>query len=314
MIQYSALLIFGLFLLFLGGGWLVKGASRLSQRIGISVMVIGLTVIAFGTSAPEFIVSLIASYNSNGDVALGNIIGSNIANIALILGVTALVRPVEIKARTLKREIIWMLVAVAAFFVTSLLGAISRLWGMIFLILFGAFLYGCFKRKDESLYEASEKRVEGSAVFDIFWLVSGLLLLFIGGKVVVENAILLARMLKVSELFIGIVIVAVGTSLPELITGVIASAKKKQDIAVGNVIGSNIFNIFWVLGVCALFWPFKLEPNILKYHMPALILFSVLCVPLVRSGHIITRLQGFFLTFAYFIYIGCNYFFMLNKK
>ena len=312
MINYIVFIILGLLMLFLGGDWLVRGASRISIRIGISVMVVGLTVVAFGTSAPEFIVSLIASYNKNGDVALGNIIGSNIANIALILGVTALIRPIKIKANSVNKEIIWMLVAVVAFFITAVLGEISRIGGVIFLTLFGTFLYGCFKRKDKSLPESQKNEIKGPVLYDAFFLISGLILLVFGGKVVVKNAVYLAKMLNISELFIGIVIIALGTSLPELITGIIASIKDKQDIAVGNVVGSNIFNILWVLGVCALVWPLKLDVTILKFHMPALILFSVIAVRLVRSGHIITRLEGFFLTCAYFIYISINYIYLVK--
>ena len=301
---YLFFLFVGLAMLIWGGESLVNGATRLSRRIGISTMVIGLTVVAFGTSVPEFVVSALASFKDQGSVAVGNIIGSNIANIALILGISALIRPIKIKKRTLRREIPWMLFSTLLFFATAFFSRISRIWAVVFLLAFSVFLFSCFKTGQETGDEETQEKAQGAMGKALFRLIFGLTLLFVGGEVVVNNAVALAELLNISQLFIGIAIIAVGTSLPELITGIVASVKNEQDIAVGNVVGSNIFNILWVLGASALIRPLAMGKEILIFHMPVLIFFSVICIPIMRTGFTISRKEGVFLLLGYGTYIA----------
>lgn len=312
MLAHILFLSLGLVMLFLGGDWLVRGASRLSLRLGISVMVVGLTVVAFATSAPEFIVSLMASIKGQGNVALGNIIGSNIANIALILGISAILKPIEIKASMMRREIPWMIGATVLFLIPSYFcRSINWVWGIVFLILFGFFLFSCFKRKQEfSVFDSDER--ESSMVKDVFFLTAGLALLILGGEIAVRNAVRIAISLNISQLFIGITVIALGTSLPELVTSIMASLKNEQDMAVGNVVGSNIFNILWVLGFCSLFHTFTLESSVLAFHLPVMIVISLLCIPIMRTGYTISRKEGFFLLGVYFTYIVILYKYFLR--
>ncbi|MBN1520986.1 MAG: calcium/sodium antiporter [Candidatus Aureabacteria bacterium] len=307
---YILLLVLGLVMLFIGGDWLVKGASRFSLRLGISVMVVGLTVVAFGTSAPEFIVSLLASIRKEGSVAIGNIVGSNIANIALVLGVSALIKPIKIQTITLRQDVPWMLAAAFLFLIVTFMGKMGRMWGAAFLILFSFFLYGCFRKKRD--VELPVKETSGTLTRDVLLIVAGLALLLAGGEVVVSNAVALAKMMKVSELIIAATIVALGTSLPELMTSLVASLKGEQDIAVGNVIGSNIFNILWVLGFCALITPFDLQSKQLGFHNLVMIIFSLLCLPIMHTGKTISRTEGLFMVFGYILYIVLLYAFSVS--
>ena len=298
-------LIIGFFMLITGGNWLVKGSSRFSLRLGISAMVIGLTVVAFGTSAPEFMVSLIASIKKEGGIAVGNILGSNIANIALILGLSAIIKPIKVQSDTIKKDIPWLIISVLLFVSALFAGKISFFLGVVFLLFFFAFLYGCFKRKRQ--FDIPAEDIKSSFLLDILLVVSGLLFLLFGGNMVVASAVKLAKMLGISEIIIAVSIVAIGTSLPELFTSLIATLKDKQDIAVGNVLGSNIFNILWVLGVCALFSPIALQFDKIGYHCIVMVVFSVICIPVVYTGKTITRQEGILLVFGYLVYLFLLY-------
>ena len=261
MLIYSLLLVLGLVVLIKGADWMVAGASALAKKYKVSDLVIGLTIVAFGTSAPELVVNVIASSQSFDDIVLGNVLGSNIANLFLILGVTGIIYPLMVQSSTTWREIPMSLGAVIVLYLLAndLFGTgnlvVSRIDGMILLLFFGLFLFYIFRlaKSDPAPHEVVVSPMSG---FKMGILIAiGLAGLVFGGRLVVNNAIKIATELGLSEKIIGFTIVAVGTSLPELATSVVAAIRKNTNIAVGNIIGSNIFNILFVLAVSSLVLP-----------------------------------------------------------
>jgi len=256
------LLIVGFVVLIKGADWLVNGASSLAKKHNVSDLAIGLTVVAFGTSAPELVVSIFASLQNHQEIVFGNILGSNNFNLFLILGVAGLITPLVVQSSTVRREIPLSLIAVILLFFLSndfFLAerrVLSRVDGLILLIMFGLFLLYVYK---QLMVDPAEKmKVDMIHSHGKIWLliIAGLAGLVIGGRLVVNSAIGMATALGVSEKIIGLTIVAAGTSLPELATSVVAALKKNNDIAVGNIIGSNIFNIFLILGISSVIKPF----------------------------------------------------------
>ncbi|MCK5391233.1 MAG: calcium/sodium antiporter [Deltaproteobacteria bacterium] len=303
------LFVVGLILLFLGGEGLVKGASRIARILGISPVVIGLTVVAFGTSAPEFVVGLIAALKGASDIVLGNIIGSNISNIGLILGIGALISPLVIQIRLIKVEVPIMIA------LSLILYGLA--WSLNLGILQGIFLFGALiaftiytyfgsKKEPAQIEEEFEEYVgSGNSVWkQVAFIVLGLTGLVIGARLVVDSAIFIARIAGVSELVISITAVAIGTSLPELSTTIIAAIRKEHDIIVGNIIGSNIFNI-GILGVVSMVHPVTVDSSLLRFEFPVMIFFSVLLLPLMITGKRVGRLEGLLLLALYagFIYM-----------
>ncbi len=257
----SLLLIVGLWVLIKGADWLVNGSTALAKRYRISDLFIGLTIVAFGTSAPELVVSIVASAEQFNDIVLGNVMGSNIANLFLILGISGLIFPLTVEKSTVWIEIpLSLLAVIILFFLANNLfltdtPVISRIDGLLLLLFFAGFLIYIFymAKKKRSVEEFSVSNIRGYKAALI--IVAGLAALIIGGKLVVDNAVKLAQFIGISEKIIGFTIIAVGTSLPELATSVVAAMKKSPEIAVGNIIGSSIFNIFLILGTSALISP-----------------------------------------------------------
>jgi cation:H+ antiporter len=257
------LLIFGLLLLVKGADFLVDGASALAKKYKISDLAIGLTIVAFGTSMPELVVNVIASIQNNQDIVLGNVIGSNNFNLFIILGIAGIISPLIVQSSTIWKEIPISLIAVLLLFIfandffSSDLNIITRLDGFILLIFFGLFLFYVYKqlKTDDSELELTHKSFSNFKIG--VYIILGLAGLFFGGRIVVINAVEIAQILGVSEKIIGLTILATGTSLPELATSVMAAIKKNNDIAVGNIIGSNIFNIFLILSASSLINPIK---------------------------------------------------------
>jgi cation:H+ antiporter len=255
------LLIFGLVLLIKSADWLVGGASALAKKYHVSDLAIGLTVVAFGTSAPELVVNVIASSQNLNDIVFGNVIGSNIANLFLILGITGLIYPLIVQSSTIWKEIPLSLLAVVLLYLLSqnfFLGGImelSRIDGLILILMFVFFMYYVFKqlKTDPSSHEIPAKKMSGWKTW--LFITLGLAGLVIGGRLVVNNAVEIATVVGVSEKIIGFTIVAIGTSLPELATSIVAALKKNTNIAVGNIIGSNIFNIFLIIAISSLVRP-----------------------------------------------------------
>ncbi|MBR1564167.1 MAG: calcium/sodium antiporter [Paludibacteraceae bacterium] len=260
----AASLIIGLVLLVKGADWLVDGASGLAKRFGISDLVIGLTVVAFGTSMPEFVVNMVSVADGATDLAITNILGSNIINTYVILGLTALVYPVVSQKRSRDFDIPMSMIAgilvFAMVMLTSPFGeaqrGLSRLGGILLLVLFCYFLYNTFRHAKDHPDETTAEEVKPMKVWKaVLLIIVGLVGLVVGGEMIVKSAVKIATDLGVSEAIIGLTIVALGTSLPELATSVVAAFKKNCDIALGNVIGSNIFNVFLILGTSAVIRP-----------------------------------------------------------
>jgi len=310
----SFLLLFGgIAVIILSAGWLVDGASSLAKKIGISDMVIGLTIVAFGTSSPELAVNIFSAISGATDIAIGNIIGSNICNIMLILGVSALIYPLAINNNTKWKEIpLSLLAAVVLLFMTNDVfinndqagDFLSRGDGLVllcFMMIFLSYTYILALKGEVSV----EEYVEIIPVWKSLLMIgAGLTGLFLGGKYLVVGAIDIARMIGISEKVIGLTIVAIGTSLPELATSAVAAYKKKTDIAVGNVIGSNIFNIFFVLGITSVInpLPFNKTVNIdLAFCISASLLLFLTTFTFRRSS--IDRFEGAFFLVLYVSYL-----------
>jgi len=266
MIIQTLILLVGFGVLIKGADWLVDGASALARKHKISELAIGLTIVAFGTSMPEFVVNTFAAYQSHADIAFGNIIGSNIFNLFAILGIAGLITPLIVQSSTVWKEIpLSFFAALLLFFLSNSIFSeneiLSRIDGVILLIFFCFFLYYVFwQLKTENLQlEATKKEISNLKIW--VFIILGLTLLIAGGRLVVTNAVKIAEILGISQTIIGLTIVAAGTSLPELATSVVAAIKKNNDIAVGNIIGSNIFNIFFILGVSSLIKPLHFNLN-----------------------------------------------------
>ncbi|MFZ2682071.1 MAG: calcium/sodium antiporter [Patescibacteria group bacterium] len=307
------LLIVGFALLIKGADWLVNGASSVATKFKISNLVIGLTIVAFGTSMPELFVNLFASFQDKADIAIGNVVGSNLVNTLLILGVAAVIYPLKVVRGTVWKEIPMSLLAGVMVFVLANDGLInggdvnvlSRIDGIILMIFFGFFgLYLFDLSKTQVIHqeqiEPKQYPVSRSAALVLIGIVS----LVLGGQMIVQSASEIAVTFGLSQALIGLTIVAVGTSLPELATSAVAAYKKNADIAVGNVVGSNIFNVFWVLGLSAVIRPVPFQAS-LNWDVGLVIAASLLLfiAMFVGKKYILQRWQGVLLILAYVAYI-----------
>lgn len=291
----------GLAALIAGAEALVRGSSRLAAILGMKPILIGLTIVAFGTSAPEAVVSIFAAIQSKADIAVGNIVGSNIFNIAFILGLSALIYPLKVEMNSLRREIPFVVLSAVLVWLLGRDGVLGRLDGLLFLGLFCFFLWICFRRTGNGPLSADKP--EGKKGIQILWISFGLFFLMIGSKFFIQGAVGISRSLGVSELVIGLTLVAAGTSLPELATSTLSAWRKESDIAVGNITGSNIFNILFILGISALIHPLPIGPALLGRDIPVMLLVSLAAVPILKTGFVISRLEGAFLLTGYLIYL-----------
>lgn len=260
MIIQVLLLIFGFGILIKGADWLTEGGSALARKYKISELAIGLTIVAFGTSMPEFVVNTFAAYQSHADIVYGNVIGSNIFNLFAILGIAGLISPLIVQSSSVWKEIpLSFLAVIVLFFLSNSLvyenEILSRIDGLILLFFFGIFIYYVFLQLKTENTQNDFKRIELTNFKIWLFIILGLVFLILGGRLVVVNSVKIANAYGISQTVIGLTIVAAGTSLPELATSVIAAFKRNSDIAIGNIIGSNIFNIFFILGVSALIKP-----------------------------------------------------------
>lgn len=310
MILYLLQLIGGFALLTYGAARLVDGSSALALKAGLTPLVVGITVVAFGTSAPELVVSIRATLAGNSEIAIGNVIGSNIANIALILGVTAVIKPMLIHASLLRVDIPLMMaitLLASIFIVDDLIG---RVEGVVLVAGLLTYIVYNIRRtrslpKDlvEQLVEEPDAGAVSMSLIKIWGLILlGLLLLIAGGELLVSAAVSIARELGISEAVIGITIVSVGTSLPELATSAVAAIKKEADIAVGNIIGSNVFNLLSILGITALIHPLD-SSSFSLIDLTVMLGLTILIWPLMRRGFEINRLEGGLLLAVYTGYI-----------
>ncbi|MDD4897900.1 MAG: calcium/sodium antiporter [Methanocellales archaeon] len=304
----------GLALLYKGADYLVDASSNLAKRLGISSLVIGLTIVAFGTSMPELIVNVYSSFQGNADVVYGNIIGSNICNILMILGLAALLMPLKVQSSTVWKEIPFALLAAITLFILSNetffnlanTNSLTRTDGIILLFFFIIFLYyvfGLTKCKEESAIGVEVHKHKGIILF--FMMAGGFAALFIGAKLTVDSAVNIARQFGVSDLLISSTIVAVGTSLPEMVTSAMAALKKEMDLSLGNIVGSNIFNIFFIMGVSAVISPLAVPVGI-NFDLIILIIATILLFIFMFSGtkHKLDRWEGIIFLLLYVVYIA----------
>ena len=308
MILQIILFFAGLAGLYFGAEWLVKGASRFASSFNIKPVVIGLTIVAFGTSTPELVTSVIAGIKHSSDIAMGNVIGSNIANIGLILGLSAIVQPLKIDMKLIYREMPIVVGISMLLYFMGCNGTLSRREGCILLI--GILAYTCYvyrvALKESKTIELEYEEfigIKDNIVKDIFWIIIGLVSLVGGAHMLVHSAIYFAKVIGISELVIGLTVIAVGTSIPELATSMVAAIRKESDISVGNVLGSNIFNILAVLGIASIIQPLQVNSASLRIDMPVMLFFSIFLIPIITWKFVLTRGQGVLLLIWYGAYV-----------
>ncbi|WP_417835695.1 calcium/sodium antiporter [Thalassospira tepidiphila] len=297
------MLLGGLAGLFFGGESLVRGSVGIARKLSMSSLLIGLTVVGFGTSTPELLVSMDAALRGVPDIALGNVIGSNIANILLIVGVSAVVWPIAISGGTLGRDTAVMLgaaVVLVPFFALGDLGRVAG--GFMFAALIGYLVFAYRQSRSETASSTDLPEAVSNVWLSIVWVVAGLAMLMVGAHYLVEGAVTIARTFGVSEAFIGLTIVAVGTSLPELATSLIAALKKQSEIAIGNIIGSNIFNILGILGLTAVVYPIPVADRFLMFDLPVMIAVSIGLTLMLRRPQI-GRIPGIIMLVLYAGYV-----------
>tara|TARA_B100000315_G_scaffold244102_1_gene268231 strand:+ start:989 stop:1945 length:957 start_codon:yes stop_codon:yes gene_type:complete len=309
--------IVGLCLLILSSDWLVQSSVKVSSIFKLSPLFIGAVLIAFGTSAPEAGVGIMAALRNQKGIALGNIIGSNISNIGLIVGLCALIRPLEVTKDIFKREVPIMLISVVMFYFLSWDLLISRIDGLIFILLFIVFCFLSYKGSKQSfddkelsnftLNKTLKSLNSRLGLFSLILLsLAGIIL---GADLMVGSGSRIAKIFGVAPWIIGITVFAIGTSLPELFTSLTASLKKASSISVGNIVGSNIFNVLFVLGIVALIRPINVDPSLLKFELPVLLVFSFVFFTVMRLRYRIGRWEGLAMFFGYAAFI----FFLLKK-
>jgi len=309
MILSIFLFCLGIALLYLGSEWMVKGAASLALSLSIRPIIIGLTVVAFATSAPELLVSLIAAVKGFSGVSLGNILGSNVANIGLVLGASALVRSLSVDKKLVRREIPFMIAVSGLFWLICLDGWIGRVDGIILLagLAFFLILGIMTAKKSENTKDEVPAQKRKKVFWYIFLILIGMGGLVVGAHLLVNSAIFIARQLGLSEVFIGLSIVAVGTSLPELATSVVAGARGEYDISIGNVVGSNVFNVCMVIGTVGLFNPMSVDMRLMRFEFPAMFLLSLILLVFSRTGFTLSRVEGLFFILSFFLFIGLSY-------
>ena len=304
MIVDIALVLGGLALLVLGGDLLVKGAVNLALRLGITPLVVGLTVVAFGTSAPELIVSLSAALGGSTDIAMGNVVGSNIANVLVILGAAALISGIPTRGHDLRESWTMMIGASLLLIVLAFTGEIGRIEGAVLLI---ALILVLWRQLSAGSTEKAEdlEGVEPGARWRriVLWLVGGLIALPAGAHLLVGGAGDIARLFGISEAVIGLTLVAVGTSLPEMAASVASALRGRADMALGNVVGSNIFNLLSILGLTALVAPLPIPPEMLRLDLWVMLASSLLLAPFLFRGIPINRPVGAAFVLAYCAYV-----------
>jgi len=303
-------IVLGIVMLYFGSDWLVDGAKKLAIRLGIAPFVIGLTVLAFGSSAPEAVTSIVST--SNPDIIIGNVIGSNIANIGLCIGLAALINPMVAKFTSMRFEIITMVFAAILITLLGIAGYIGQISGIILIALLFLFILIVYfsKRGDtegqESYVSEIDTEVDRSGKMLALWIgmcIVGLVLLFFGARFFIDGATELARIIGVSELMIGLIVVAIGTSLPELCISLMAAVRGENELAVSNIVGSNIFNAFFVLGIGATLVNVPVSNITLTFHMPVMIALSVLMFLMVWRKNEISKISGALLLAVYVGYV-----------
>ncbi|WP_248305668.1 calcium/sodium antiporter [Agromyces sp. H66] len=302
-----------------GAELLVRGGTRLAARLGISPMVIGVTVVSLGTSIPELAIGIDAALRGSGSLALGNIAGTNTLNLLLILGLAAVVQPLTLRSQVIRLDLPIMVAAAVALLLVALDGVVTRLDGAALIAL--GLLYSVLivraahhesvATRVEFAREFGEPRIravsaKGRTVRDVIWLVAGIGVIVVGADWLVNGAVDLARGFGVSEALIGLTIVAIGTSAPELVTAIVATIRRERDIAVGNLIGSSVYNIVFIFGVTSMVASdgVRVEPELIAIDLPVMVAATVACIPVFITGSRMRRLEGAAFVVAYVVYLG----------
>ena len=305
--------IIGIIFLWKGSDVLVDGTSKAAAQLGISTLIISVLLVGFGTSAPEFAISIGAAYQGNSGISLGNVIGSCVANLLLVLGIASIIKPIKIKKGIIKREAPIMLGATVVLLIAAYIGLLDEyhlIGGIVFLILFVLFVYFfiCCARKER---DGSKKIDTGKTTKNLLFIILGIVGVVAGAWLLIESAVCFADYLGVPAFVIAISLVAVGTSLPELVVSSVASYKDESDIAIGNVLGSNVFNILMIIGAAALFIPLQANLAESLSHIWILLAVTLIIFPILYTGRKITRLEGVFMlaiysVFIWYTFIGYN--------
>jgi len=308
MLQPLVLLIIGLIILVKGSDYFIEGAAFWAKHFGVSDLIIGLTLVAMGTSLPELGVSAYAAYTGSGLLAVGNVVGSNIANIALILGLVLLFRNLELDEKMYKRDAYFMLAISIIFAVMAFMdGSISRLEGIILMAIFVAYMALLFSRRQVGMEEGHQQVKSDGLLNESIKLGAGAIGVFIGSRLLVNSAIEIASILGVSEGAIGSTLVAFGTSLPELAVSFTALKKGYTPISIGNIIGSNIFNILWVLGIASIIAPLNANDVLLKINVPIMLAVASLLLIFMRLKPLLDRREGAVFIGIYLLFIVANF-------
>ncbi len=302
----TGLVVGGIVLLALGASWLVDGASRLALRLGITPMVVGLTVVGFGTSMPEFSVSVLAAARGSGGLSLGNAIGSNIMNLLLVLGLAALIAPIQVAGgvRVIRRDLGFGLVPAALLLAAAFNGTIERWVGLLLVAVFAAFLIACLRASRRVSHDENATVIRGATVRHALLTLVGIALLVAGAEAMVRGGVSLARTFGISEAVIGLSLIALGTSLPELATSVAAAVKRESDLSVGNVLGSNVFNLGLIIGVAFTLRPGPVPTFVVRQDLPILIGATLLVALVILRDGRIGRREGGVMLAAFVAYLG----------
>jgi cation:H+ antiporter len=301
----------GLAMLYGGSEFLIRGSVSIAKRMHISQLVVGLTVVAFGTSTPELVVSINAALEGQADISLGNIIGSNIANIGLILGLSAAIFPISVHLKTIRREIPILLGVSLILIPISLDRIVSQFEGALLAFSLVVFIYFSYRQSkkennDQVSLPAKENNPDNRSTFGLLknlaFVVAGIILLYFGSSLTVDNAVSIANRVGISERIIGLTIIAIGTSLPEIITSVGAARKRYTDLSIGNIIGSNIFNVLGILGISSLISSINVNPAIFTDYV-VMLGFTIALIPVMKSSFIINKKEGCVLVIAYILYL-----------
>ena len=305
MLNAFILIVIGFILLMGGAEYLVKGAVTIASKLKIPTIIVGLTIVAFGTSTPEFVVSIKAALNGSAGISVGNVIGSNIANILLILGITALISPIKCRRRIFLRDYRFLFIVSLLFSLFSLNGEIDTWQGIVFLIMLLGFIYHNYKNSSqEDITEEENSSIINSSWFNVVLItLGGLIAILYGADLLVRGAVNMARLLGVSEEIIGLTIIAVGTSLPELATTVLATLRRQTGVALGNIVGSNIWNIVFIMGATSTLTEVNVPKQFIYYDVWVMLFATIILFPAMMTRARLTRLEGFFFFVAYIAYI-----------
>lgn len=308
MLTQAFILILGLTLLCIGSSLLVEGAASTAIMFAVRPVIVGLTIVSFATSAPELLVSLVAAFKDSGGISIGNILGSNVINIALVLGISAVIKPITIKKQIIKIEIPYMIFISFIFWLVCMDSNIGRMDGWILFFLLIVFLiYGVLTAKDKENNNLIGKPSLLHISKNILFIIAGIIMLSFGANFVVQEAIDIAEKIGLSQTFIGISIVALGTSLPELATSAVAAAKGESDIAVGNVVGSNLFNICLVMGTVGIFNPMTIDSHLHYFQFPFMIFICLSLGGIAYFNQGISKKTGGGFIILFVVYIIVSY-------